>query len=51
MLQRKVNFTTAGHDPYLADGFIMKTLVPDNEKMNDVSPPENDDDSVDTEVQ
>jgi len=38
-LQRKVNFTTAGRDPCLVDGFIMKTLVPDEEKLNDVSPP------------
>jgi len=49
-LRRKVNFTTAGHDPCLADGFIMKTLVPDEEKLNDVSPPDSDDDSVDTEI-
>jgi len=28
----------------------MKTLVPDEEKLNDVSPPEGDDDSVDTEI-
>jgi len=49
-LRRKVNFTTAGRDPCLADGFIMKTLVPDEEKLNDVSPPDSDDDSVDTEI-
>jgi len=49
-LPRKVNFTTAGRDPCLADGFIMKTLVPDEEKLNDVPPPEGDDDSVDTEI-
>jgi len=30
-LRRKVNFTTAGRDPCLADGFIMKTLVPDED--------------------
>jgi len=28
----------------------MKTPVPDEEKLNDVSPPEGDDDSVDTEI-
>jgi len=28
----------------------MKTLVPDEDKLNDVSPPEGDDDSVDTEI-
>jgi len=49
-LRRKVNFTTAGHDPCLADGFIMKTLVPDEEKLNDISPPDADDDSVDTKI-
>jgi len=49
-LRRKVNFTTAGRDPCLADGFIMKTLVPDEDKLNDVPPPDNDDDSVDTEI-
>ena len=49
-LRRKVNFKTAGRDPCLADGFIMKTLVPDEEKLNDVSPPDNDDDSVETEI-
>jgi len=49
-LQRKANFTTAGRDPCLADGFIVKTLVPDKEKLNDVSPPDNDDDSVETEI-
>jgi len=49
-LQRKVNFTRAGRDPCLADGFVMKTLVLDREKMDDASPPENDDDSVNTEV-
>jgi len=27
---------TAGRDPCIADGFIMKTLVPDEEKLNDV---------------
>ena len=49
-LKRKVNFRTAGRDPSLAEGFIMKTLEPDLEKMNDVSPPEaqDDDDSVTT---
>jgi len=35
-LRRKVNFTTAGRDPCLADGFIVKTSVPDEEKLNDV---------------
>jgi len=49
-LRRKVNFKTAGRDPCLADGFIVKTLVPDEDKLNDVPPPDNDDDSVDTEV-
>jgi len=49
-LQRKVNFTRAGRDPCLTDGFVMKTLVLDREKMDDASPPENDDDSVNTEV-
>jgi len=28
----------------------MKTLVPDEEKLNDVSPPDGDDDSVDAEI-
>jgi len=28
----------------------MKTLVPDEEKLNDVSPPDNDDYSVETEI-
>ena len=37
-LKRKVNFRTAGRDPCLADGFIMKTITPDTDKMNDVSP-------------
>jgi len=49
-LRRKVNFMTAGRDPCLADGFIMKTLVPNEDKLNDVPPPEGDDDSVDTEI-
>jgi len=49
-LRRKANFTTAGRDPCLADGFIMKTPVPDEEKLNDASPPDGDDDSVDTEI-
>jgi len=49
-LRCKVNFTTAGHDPCHADGFIVKTLVPDEEKLNDASPPDNDDDSVETEI-
>jgi len=49
-LRSKVNFTTAGRDPCLADGFIVKTLVPDEDKLKDVSPPEGDDDSVDTEI-
>jgi len=49
-LRRKANLTTAGRDPCLADGFIMKTLVPDEDKLNDVSPPDSDDDSVDTEI-
>jgi len=49
-LRRKVNFTTAGRDPCLTDGFIMKTLVPDEDKLNDVPPPDNDDDSADTEI-
>jgi len=49
-LRSKVNFTTAGRDPCLADGFIMMTPVPDEEKLNDASPPEGDDDSVDTEI-
>jgi len=47
-LRRKANFTKAGSDPCLADGFIMKTSVPDEDKLNDVSPPEGDDDSVNT---
>ena len=38
--RHKMNFMTAGRDPCLADGFIMKTLVPDEEKLNDVSPPD-----------
>ena len=46
----KVNFTTAGRDPCLADGFIMKTLVPDREKINDMPPSESDDDSVNTKI-
>jgi len=41
---------TAGRDPCLADGFIMKTSVPDEDKLNDASPPEGDDDSVDAEI-
>jgi len=49
-LRRKVNFTTAGRDPCLADGFIMKTIAPDDEKLNDAPRPDNDDDSVDTEI-
>jgi len=49
-LRSKVNFMTAGRDPCLADGFIMKILVPDEEKSNDVSPPEGDDDSVNTAI-
>ena len=49
-LRRKANFTTAGRDPCIADGFIMKTLAPDEEKLNDASPPDGDDDSVDTEI-
>jgi len=49
-LRRKANFTTAGRDPCLADGFIVKTLVPDEEKLNDASPPDGDDDSVETEI-
>jgi len=49
-LRRKVNFTTAGRDPCLAEGLIVKTPVPDEEKLNDVSLPEGDDDSVDTEI-
>jgi len=28
----------------------MKTLVPDEEKLNDVSPPDGDDNSVDAEI-
>ena len=50
-LKRKVNFKTAGRDPCLADGFIMKTLVPDKDAMNDASLPieeQDDDASVDT---
>jgi len=46
----KLNFKTAGRDPCLADGFIMKTLVPDEDKLNDVPPPDNDDDSADTKI-
>ncbi len=52
-IKRKVNFRTAGRDPCLADGFIMKTISPDTDAMNDASPPvedQGDDDSVDTEV-
>jgi len=49
-LRCKVNFTTSGCDPCLADGFIVKTLVPDEEKLNDAPPPDGDDDSIDTEI-
>jgi len=49
-LERKINFTTAGRDPCLTDGFIVKTIVPDDEKMNDVPHPDNDDDSVNAEI-
>jgi len=49
-LRCKVNFTTAGRDPCLADGFIMKTIAPDDEKLNDAPRPDNDDDSVDTKI-
>jgi len=49
-LRLKVKFTTAGRDPCLAVGFIMKTLVPNEDKLNDLSPPEGDDDSVDTKI-
>jgi len=45
--QRKANFTTAGREPCLTDGFI---LVPDREKMNDVTPPVNEDESADAKV-
>ena len=48
----KIDIRTAGRDPCLAEGFIMKTLVPNDEAMNDVFPKDNakDDDSVDTEI-
>jgi len=49
-LRRKVNFTTAGRYPCLADGFNMKTIAHDNEKLNDAPCPDNDDDSVDTKI-
>jgi len=49
-LRCKANFTTAGRDPCLAEGFAMKTLVPNIDQMNDVSPPDDDNESVDTEV-
>jgi len=37
-IKQKVTFRTAGRDPCLAEGFIMKTLTPDTDVMNDVSP-------------
>jgi len=49
-LRRKINFATAGRDPCLADGFIMKTIAPDYEKLNDAPRPDNDDDSVNAEI-
>jgi len=49
-LRRKVNFTAAGRDLCLTDGFIMKTSVPNEEKLNDASPPDDDGDSVDAEI-
>ena len=52
-IKRKVNFRTTGRDPCLADGFIMKTIMPNTDAMNDVPPPvedQEDDSSVDTEI-
>ena len=52
-IKRKIHFRTAGRDPCLSKDFIMKTLAPDTDKMNDVTPPfedQEDDSSVDTEI-
>jgi len=51
MVTRKVNSRATGHDSCLAKGFIMKTLVPDADEMNDASPidDQDDDDSVEDE--
>jgi len=40
-IKQKVTFRTAGRDPCLAEGFIVKTLTPDTDVMNDVSPVDN----------
>jgi len=50
-IKQKVNFCTTGRDPCLAEGFIMQTLVPDADAMNDVSliDEQDDDDSVEDE--
>jgi len=50
-IKQKVTFRTAGRDPCLAEGFIMKTLVPDTNAMNDVSPvdEQNEEDSIEEE--
>jgi len=50
-IKRKLNFRTTGCDPCLAEGFIMKTLVPDTDAMNDVPPvvDQNEEDSVEEE--
>jgi len=47
-IKQKLNFRTTGHDLCLAKGFIMKTLVPDTDAMNDMSPvdDQNEEDSV-----
>ena len=48
-LKKKVFFRTAGRDPCLHEDFIMKTITPDREKMNDVTPPDvSDENSVDS---
>jgi hypothetical protein len=39
-IKRKVTFRTEGRDPCLAEGFTMKTLVPNLEKMSDTRNPE-----------
>ena len=48
-IKRKVNFRTAGRDPCLAEGFIMKTLVPDTDATNDKSPVEEQEEEDDEE--
>jgi len=37
-IKRKVTFRTTGRDRCLAEGFIVKTLAPDTDAMNDASP-------------